>query len=67
MLTILARLTELGGGGADVPEDRGDVLISPDVERFALLDFSKFDTLVEVGRQAAEPVLRAFWEARRAP
>lgn len=64
MLTILARLTELGGGGRDGAEDRGDVLVRPDVERFPLLDFSSFDTLIEAGRQAAEPVLRPFWEAR---
>lgn len=67
MLTILARLTELGGGGADGTEDRGDVLVCPDVERFPLLDFSSFDELIDVGRQAAEPVLRRFWEGDHDP
>jgi NTE family protein len=63
MLTILARLSELGGGGGDRGTDRGDVLVRPDVERFALLDFSSFDRLIEVGHSAAEPVLRSWWEA----
>ena len=65
MLTILTRLTELGGGAGDGTADRGDVLVRPDVERFPLLDFSSFDKLIEVGHDAAESVLRPWWEAVR--
>ena len=63
ILTILARLTELGGGGGTDEADRGDVVIRPDVERFPMLDFSNFDELVGVGHEAATSVLRPWWGA----
>jgi predicted acylesterase/phospholipase RssA/CRP-like cAMP-binding protein len=47
---ILMRLTELGGRQDD---DRGDVAIRPDIERYALTDFKAFDKLVSAGREAA--------------
>ena len=62
ILTILTRLTELGGGSASVHEDGGDILIRPDVERFPMLDFSRFDALVEAGHAEALAVLRPWWE-----
>ena len=62
ILSILTRLTELGGGGHAA--DRGDLCVRPGVERFAMLDFSNFDELVDVGHHDALPVLRTWWEAR---
>lgn len=64
LLTILARLTELGGGAND-EADRGDVLIRPEVAQFPMLDFSKFDELVRVGRRDGLAVLDGWWSARR--
>lgn len=63
ILTVLARLTELGGGDATA-RDRGDVVVRPDVEHFPMLDFSNYDRLIEAGRHEAEAVLRPWWEDR---
>lgn len=62
ILTVLARLTELGGGTGDEGADLGDVLIRPDVERFPILDFSRFDELVEIGYREGLEVL-SDWRA----
>ena len=62
ILTVLTRLTELGGGSTSALEDGGDVLVRPDVERFPMLDFSRFDALVEVGHAEALAVLGPWWE-----
>ncbi len=60
ILTVLTRLTELGGGGgAEV--DRGDVLVVPEVEGFPLLAFDRFDELVDVGERAGRRVLAPWW------
>jgi predicted acylesterase/phospholipase RssA len=63
ILTVLARLTELGGGEAG-GADRGDVTVVPDVRAFPILDFGRFDELVAVGRREGERVLGPWWEAR---
>jgi NTE family protein len=65
ILTVLSRLTELGGGKASVHEDGGEVLVRPDVERFPMLDFSRFDALVEVGHAEGLAVLGPWWEEQR--
>lgn len=64
LLTILTRLTELGGGSSNDATDRGDVLVRPEVERFPMLDFSKFDELVQVGHREALAVLGSWWSSR---
>lgn len=66
ILTLLTRLTELGGVSGAAAADRGDVHVRPDVERFPILDFSRFDALIDVGRRDAMPVLEPWWaDARR--
>jgi hypothetical protein len=65
ILTVLARLTELGGGTGDSETDVGDILVTPDVERFPILDFSNFDALIRAGHEAGTKVLGPWWEARR--
>ncbi|MDG2113181.1 MAG: hypothetical protein P8N02_11265 [Actinomycetota bacterium] len=50
MLSILMRVTELG---AVDNEDRGDLVIEPDVARYGLFDFSRLDDLIEAGYEAA--------------
>jgi predicted acylesterase/phospholipase RssA len=63
ILTILARLTELGGSrSTELP----DVLVRPDVERFPMLDFGCFDELVEQGHREALIALGKWWGARAA-
>jgi NTE family protein len=61
VLSILARLTELGGGSRR--SDSGDILVRPDVERFPMLDFSNFDALIDAGHREAVAVLTPWWEA----
>ncbi len=65
IISLLARLTELGGGGSD-RADRGDVLVRPDVEQFPILDFDRFDELVEVGYEAGLATLGPWWDEVRA-
>jgi predicted acylesterase/phospholipase RssA/CRP-like cAMP-binding protein len=67
ILTVLTRLTELGGGQDALTADTGDLLITPDVERFPILDFSNFDALVAAGYEAGRPALEAWWEGERGP
>lgn len=50
LLSILMRVTELGAVGND---DRGDLVIEPDVAGFGLFDFGRLDDLIEAGYQAA--------------
>jgi predicted acylesterase/phospholipase RssA len=64
ILTILARLTELGAGGRST--EMPDVLVRPDVERFPILDFGRFDELVEQGHREALETLGAWWGGREA-
>lgn len=65
IVSLLARLTELGGGGSD-RADRGDILVRPDVEQFPILDFDRFDELVEVGYEAGLTTLGPWWDEARA-
>lgn len=46
IIRILMRITELGGSGA---ADLGDLYIRPSVDGIAMLDFSAFDRLIELG------------------
>ena len=59
---ILMRLTELGSLADD---DHGECYIQPTLTDVSLLDFDKFDQLVEMGKRDAAPVLDA-WLCRRA-
>ncbi len=61
IVSLLARLTELGGGG-NANADRGDVLVRPDVEQFPILDFNRFDDLVAVGHRDGLAALGPWWE-----
>jgi predicted acylesterase/phospholipase RssA/CRP-like cAMP-binding protein len=60
---ILMRLTELGSLGDD---DHGECYIRPVMEGVSLLDFDKFDELLEMGERDAVTVLDA-WLATGAP
>ncbi|HEU5083214.1 MAG TPA: cyclic nucleotide-binding and patatin-like phospholipase domain-containing protein [Acidimicrobiales bacterium] len=64
ILSILTRLTELGGGS--VATDVGDVLVRPDVGRFPMLDFSRMDELIGVGEREGRVVLGEWWANREA-
>jgi predicted acylesterase/phospholipase RssA len=59
---LLMRLTELGSLGDD---DRGDCYIRPALEGVSLLDFDKFDALIESGQRDAAATVAA-WLASRA-
>ena len=50
IIRMIMRITELGGSGAT---DLGDLYIRPPVDGFAMLDFSAFDRLVELGYATA--------------
>ena len=60
---VLMRLTELGSLADD---DLGDCYIRPPLTGVSLLDFDRFDELVESGQGAAEPVLDDWLTARAA-
>jgi NTE family protein len=66
IVSLLARLTELGGGSSD-RADRGDVLVRPDVEQFPILDFDRFDELVKVGHREGLAALGPWWDGVRGP
>jgi predicted acylesterase/phospholipase RssA len=63
IIRVLMRITELGGGGS---ADLGDLYIRPPVDGIAMLDFSAFDRLVELGYQAASTAIEA-WLASDTP
>lgn len=60
---VLMRLTELGSLGDD---DHGECYIRPTLAGVSLLDFDKFDALIEMGEHDAAPVLEQ-WLASSAP
>ena len=60
---VLMRLTELGSLGDD---DHGECYVRPSLTGVSLLDFDKFDELIEMGQRDAGPVLDA-WLASDAP
>lgn len=67
---LLIRLTELGSLGDD---DRGDCCVQPVVDGVSLLDFDKFDQIVEIGERDASlalddwllprPETRSAWDS----
>jgi NTE family protein len=61
IIAILTRLTELGGGSTAA--DLGDVLVRPDVDRFPMLDFSRFDDLIAVGERDGRSALSDWWRS----
>jgi len=64
IIRILMRITELGGGGSP---DLGDLYIRPPVDGFAMLDFSAFDRLVDLGYEAATEAIGAWLASDHAP
>ena len=60
---VLMRLTELGSLGDD---DHGECYIRPSLSGVSLLDFDKFDQLVDMGRRDSMPVLES-WLGSAAP
>ena len=60
---VLMRLTELGSLGDD---DHGECYIRPELAGVSLLDFDKFDELVEMGERDAFAPLDE-WLASRKP
>jgi predicted acylesterase/phospholipase RssA/CRP-like cAMP-binding protein len=61
---LLLRLTELGSLGDD---DAGDCVIRPNLDGISLLDFAKFDRLVETGERDAGRALDEWLEAGSRP
>lgn len=64
IIRVLMRITELGGGGSP---DLGDLYIRPPVDGIAMLDFSAFDRLVDLGYGAAEEAIGAWLASDHAP
>jgi predicted acylesterase/phospholipase RssA len=64
IIRVLMRITELGGGGAP---DLGDLYIRPPVDGIAMLDFSAFDRLVELGYETATTAIEKWLAAEDAP
>jgi predicted acylesterase/phospholipase RssA len=58
LLETVARSTTLASRGrAEVQRDRATVAIVPELRDVGLLDFARFDSVVDAGRRAAEEVL----------
>lgn len=53
-------------GGSSRSTEMPDVLVRPDVERFAILDVGRFDELVAQGHREAPDTLGERWGARAA-
>jgi predicted acylesterase/phospholipase RssA len=64
IIRVLMRITELGGGGA---ADLGDLYIRPPVDGIAMLDFSAFDRLVELGYESATKAIDEWRNSGLAP
>jgi predicted acylesterase/phospholipase RssA len=64
IVRVLMRITELGGGGSP---DLGDLYIRPPVDGIAMLDFSAFDRLVDLGYEAATEAIGAWLASDHAP
>jgi predicted acylesterase/phospholipase RssA/CRP-like cAMP-binding protein len=64
MPRILMRLTELGSRPDD---DRGDLYIQPPVEGIGLLDFDKFDRLLDIGHREGNHVVHEWLGSATAP
>jgi len=64
IIRVIMRITELGGsGGADL----GDLYIRPPVDGVAMLDFSAFDRLVELGYETASLAIEEWLSSENAP
>jgi predicted acylesterase/phospholipase RssA len=61
---ILMRLTELGSLGDD---DHGDCYVRPTLQNVSLLDFDKFEALVEMGERDSAPALDDWLGSRDSP
>ena len=64
MIRVIMRITELGGSGAT---DLGDLYIRPPVDDIAMLEFSAFDQLVELGYQSATIAIEEWLSGKNAP
>jgi predicted acylesterase/phospholipase RssA/CRP-like cAMP-binding protein len=64
IIRVLMRITELGGSGAT---DLGDLYIRPPVDGIAMLEFSAFDELVELGYAAASTAIEEWLASDDAP
>jgi hypothetical protein len=64
IIRVLMRITELGGGGSP---DLGDLYIRPPVDGIAMLDFSAFDRLVELGHETATTAIEKWLASDDAP
>jgi predicted acylesterase/phospholipase RssA len=64
IIRVLMRITELGGGGS---ADVGDLYIRPPVDGIAMLDFSAFDRLVELGYETASKAIAEWLASESAP
>ncbi|HEY3724002.1 MAG TPA: cyclic nucleotide-binding and patatin-like phospholipase domain-containing protein [Acidimicrobiia bacterium] len=64
IIRVIMRITELGGSGA---ADLGDLYIRPPVDGIAMLEFSAFDQLVELGYAAASTAIEAWLSSANAP
>ncbi|CAN5823152.1 patatin-like phospholipase family protein [soil metagenome] len=62
---LLTALTVLGGAKAG-DDDDGDVVVRPAVQGFQILDFKRFDELVDRGYQAGMETLGTWLEGRTA-
>lgn len=60
LMSILMRVTELGASSGD---DRGDLLIRPEVGDFGLFDFGRIDDLAAAGYEATQTALDKGGEA----
>ncbi len=58
---ILMRLTELGALG---DSDNGDCYVRPNLEGVSLLDFDKFESLIEAGARDSAPVIDEWLASR---
>jgi len=64
IIRILMRITELGGSGS---ADHGDLYIRPPVDGVAMLDFSAFDRLIELGYARATVAIEEWLSSENAP
>jgi predicted acylesterase/phospholipase RssA/CRP-like cAMP-binding protein len=64
IIRILMRITELGGSGA---ADLGDLYIRPPVDGVAMLDFSAFDRLIELGYARATVAIEEWLSGENPP
>jgi predicted acylesterase/phospholipase RssA/CRP-like cAMP-binding protein len=64
IIRILMRITELGGSGS---ADLGDLYIRPPVDGVAMLDFSAFDRLIELGYARATVAIEEWLSSENPP